>query len=53
MTESHDQVFALQHFEYTGCRFFGCVEFGNQSHRRFVRAAMQGAAERTDSAGHG
>ena len=52
MTEAHDLVFAREHFQHACGRFFGRAEFLDQFHRRFVGAAVQRPAQRTDSAGY-
>ena len=51
VAEAHDDFLALQHAVYCFGRRLRRVELFDQGHRRFVGAAMQRAAQRTDGAG--
>ena len=49
MTKSHNQLLRRQHPQCTRFRFIRCLERSNKLHHRFVRSAVQVAAQRTDT----
>src|SRR3989338_11620147 len=53
MAEAHDEFFGGDKFENALLRLVGRGETLDQLHGRFVRASMQGTAQRADRAGHG